>query len=161
MSSFNKNDDIRQLDHTELEEVFALYKELLGPYIEESFGWVDAFQKQRFAESYKLEDLFWYVHENEKKALICRNVLDDAYHIHLLLIPKKHQNKGIGKAVMKVLQTQAFHEKKDLILSTFKSNKKAVSFYNSLGFSVVDEDNYFFSMKLFHNNSWKEKGIKF
>ena len=147
------NENIRQIVYTEIEEAFVLYKELLSPFIEESFGWNEIFQRQRFTESYKLEDLFWYVDEDEKKALVCRNVLEDAYHIQLLLVLKKYQNNGIGKEIMMVIQAKAFDENKGLILSTFKSNTKALSFYNGLGFSVVDEDNDFLSLKLPHNNS--------
>ena len=144
---------ITSLERNEMEGSYILYKELLSPFIINVYGWEESFQRKRFFDSYKSEDMFWYEENGIKKAFICRSTSNETYHIHLLLVPKKYQNQGVGKSVMLLLHSEAYAINRDITLSTFKCNVAASSFYKKLGYISYKEEQDFYNLKLQINNS--------
>ena len=138
----------RKLKPEELSEAYHLYKALLGPYIHEVYGWDESFQAKRFSTTYKLDQFFWYIQEDEKKVLVCKNVSDDYCHLHLFLVPKKYQSQGVGKNVMFALQNETFSQSQVITLSSFKCNSIACDFYRSLGYTIIKDDDDFFTFAL-------------
>jgi ribosomal protein S18 acetylase RimI-like enzyme len=72
--------------------------------------------------------------------------------LHLIVIAEKHQNSGKGKNVMRALDDIARAEKRDISLSSFKCNERAVRLYKSLNYEVTDEEEHFIFFKLSSNN---------
>lgn len=132
----------------ELDAAFALYKTSLYPYIAQVFGWHEAFQRQRFRESYDPADLYWAEHAGERVALVCFKDLPHELHLHLLLFYQAFQGRGLGSRLMAQLHARAAANGQSVTLSSFSCNQAAVSFYKRLGYEVLAEDEQFVDLRL-------------
>lgn len=79
------------------------------------------------SESYVYED------DNEIKGFI--SIIEGNF-IGALFIANNSQNKGIGKALINVVK-EKYHS---ISLAVYKDNEKALNFYLSQGFKVVNEE---------------------
>lgn len=145
---------LENISTDELDEVYELYKEGLFEFIDQTFGWNEEFQRSRFQSSYAKETLFWVLDGNRQRiGLLCYRKSDQALHLSLLLLYKAHQGSGIGRQIMEQLEALASEEGIRITLSTFKVNRKAFSFYQSLGYQVERQDENFYEMSKSFNRS--------
>ncbi len=81
---------------------------------------------------------------------MCFKPYDNAYHIHLLIILPQYQGRTLGKEVMTLIHKRAMEEQREQVtLSSFRSNTRAISFYQALGYQIVDDgDENFVGMTL-------------
>ena len=71
---------------------------------------------------------------------LCVKPYDNAYHIHLLIIFPQYQGRTLGKEVMTLIHKRAMEEgRKHVTLSSFRSSTLAISFYQALGYQIVDD----------------------
>ena len=129
-------------------EVFYIIKSGLYPFVEKVFGWDDSFQKERIKNEYKSEWFNWVIFNGTKVALLCLKPYEQAIHIHLLIVLPEFQSKGIGRKIMECVHDKAKRENRDITLSSFKCNNKAIKFYQQLGYEIIEEDNDFISFQL-------------
>lgn len=139
---------LRAVRQDELDEAFALYKQGLYAYIEQVFGWNEAFQRERFGSSYPLETLYWSEGQGQNQALLCLRETAAERHVHLLLILPEFQRQGLGRSLMQELQRQAAQNGQVVTLSSFKLNTGALAFYQRLGYTIVGEDADFYDLSL-------------
>ena len=92
----------------------------------------------------KLENKFIYsvLFRNKLVGLLCilrkkKNIIID-----LIAISKKYNGKGFGSAIIDNLQLQ-FPKLKNIIVGTYKKNKKAMLFYKKYGFKEIKTYNVF------------------
>ena len=92
----------------------------------------------------KLENKFIYsvLFKNKLVGLLCilrkkKNIIID-----LIAIAKKYNGKGFGGAIIDNLQLQ-FPKLKNIIVGTYKKNKKAMLFYKKYGFKEIKTYNVF------------------
>ncbi|WP_061037699.1 GNAT family N-acetyltransferase [Vibrio coralliirubri] len=147
-----KEEDIQLqlVSNSEFEELFACVKQGIFIHVNSVFGWDDDFQRQRLINDYHPSWFHWIYHKNERVGLVCFKPYDNAYHIHLLIIFPQYQGRSLGKQVMTLIHKKAMAEQlSQVTLSSFRSNTRAISFYQSLGYHVVDDSNaHFTSLKL-------------
>jgi ribosomal protein S18 acetylase RimI-like enzyme len=132
----------------DLVSAYDLYKKELHGVISSAFGWDEVFQKNRFTEKYHLEWFYWIEAENVIVGYVCFNHQDKDLHISLLIIDEQFQGKGIGKKAMIMLNSLAYEKNLKVTLSSFKSNQNAISFYQTLGFKIIRQDEHFFDFEL-------------
>ncbi|WP_048611156.1 GNAT family N-acetyltransferase [Vibrio coralliirubri] len=145
-----ENIQLQLVSNSEFEELFASVKQGLFIHVDSAFGWEDDFQRQRLLNEYHPSWFHWIYRENERVGLVCFKPYDNAYHIHLLIIFPQYQGRSLGKQVMALIHKRAMKEQRSHVtLSSFRSNTRAISFYQSLGYRVVDEgDDDFVGMAL-------------
>tara|TARA_B100001093_G_C26762757_1_gene986491 strand:+ start:704 stop:1384 length:681 start_codon:yes stop_codon:yes gene_type:complete len=92
----------------------------------------------------KLENKFIYsvLFKNKLVGLLCilrkkKNIIID-----LIAIAKKYNGKGFGGAIIDNLQLQ-FPKLKNIIVGTYKKNKKAMLFYKKYGFKEIKTYNVY------------------
>ena len=92
----------------------------------------------------KLENKFIYsvLFRNKLVGLLCilrkkKNIIID-----LIAIAKKYNGKGFGGAIIDNLQLQ-FPKLKNIIVGTYKKNKKAMLFYKKYGFKEIKTYNVY------------------
>ncbi|MBU2864857.1 GNAT family N-acetyltransferase [Reinekea forsetii] len=122
---------------------FDLTKAGLFPFVDEVFGWDDAFQKQRMKDDYEPHWFYWLEFEKEEIGYLCFKRYEQAIHVHLLILKPQWQNRGYGRKVMEFVHSMASLEQRDITLSSFKINTKAVSLYRSLGYHLSGEEEHF------------------
>ena len=130
------------------ETVFDIYRTYLYPYIKEAFGWNTEFQKARFIKSYSHADFSWIDCAGETCGVLCSKESVAELHIHLLIIFEKYQGVGLGRAVMEMLRKNAVNNAKPIRLSSFKVNRQAVTFYRSIGYAELSQDEHFYDFEL-------------
>ncbi|MGF1685052.1 GNAT family N-acetyltransferase [Photobacterium minamisatsumaniensis] len=130
-------------------EVFAVVKQGLFEHIDSVFGWEDDFQRQRLESEYRLKWFHWIFSNDVRVGLVCFRPYDDAYHIHLLLVFPEYRQQRYGKTAMVKVHNQALDEKcKRITLSSFSRNTVVLSFYERLGYEVVENEEDFVSLSL-------------
>lgn len=131
----------------DFEEVFSALKRGLFHYIDAVFGWDDQFQRHRLKTEYQADWFHWLYVDNKRAGLLCFKPYDNALHVHFLVIETSYQGKQIGANVMAMVHDQAIAKmKQQVTLSSFKRNQRAISFYESLGYEIVDTDDRFVSL---------------
>lgn len=133
----------------ELNKAFDLYKSALHQVIENVFGWDESFQINRFKTHYELEWFNWIEIKSSRIGYICYFPKETEVHVSLLIIFDAFQSKGYGKIVMSKIEQNALKQNKKVTLSSFKANERAVSFYKSMGYEVISEDEHFLDLSKF------------
>ncbi|PMF06720.1 histone acetyltransferase [Vibrio lentus] len=143
------------VSNLEFEELFACVKQGIFIHVDNVFGWDDDFQRKRLLNDYHPSWFHWVYLGKERIGLVCFKPYDNAYHIHLLIISPQYQDRSLGKQAMTLIHKRAMKEQRDQVtLSSFRSNTRAISFYQALGYRVVDEgDDDFVGMTLNLANS--------
>jgi len=134
---------------TEAELKFHALKQGLFEHVDAVFGWNDDFQKERMSQEYQTDWFYWIKRDKTRVGLICFKPYDNAYHVHLLLVFPECQNQGVGQQVMHALHQQARQQLRDKVtLSSFVRNRKAIQFYQRLGYTILNQEDDFVSMSL-------------
>ncbi len=134
------------------EDVFSLMKSGLHPFVDEVFGWDDEFQKVRIKQDYKPGWFYWVYNGSDRLGFVCYKRYDQALHLHLIVLELKHQGKGLGKEIMASIHNIAQVEKRDITLSSFKCNKRAVKLYKSLGYEITGDEEHFYLFRRVYCN---------
>jgi ribosomal protein S18 acetylase RimI-like enzyme len=119
--------------------LYRLLREALGPYIEQLWGWDEAFQQERWVRVF--EPARWQVISEGEVALgglELEHCPDELYLGNLLIFPE-HQSRGIGTTVVQGLLAAAHAEGKPVRLQVLKVNP-ARGLYARLGFVEVGEN---------------------
>jgi ribosomal protein S18 acetylase RimI-like enzyme len=128
--------------------LFALYESSLREHIDRTFGWDEAFQRDRFDKSY-CDAEFSLIDSGLATVGYCVVKREtESLHLSLLLVQPEFQNRGIGRVVMQTLMSQAAEHNRPLTLSCFLRNEGAMRFYEQLGFSIVSRDEHFVTYRL-------------
>ncbi len=135
---------------SEFEALFNCVKQGIFTHVDKVFGWDDDFQRQRLIKDYHPSWFHWIYHKNERVGLVCFKPYDNAYHVHLLIIFPQYQDQSFGKKAMLLIHNKAHQEQRNQVtLSSFRSNTRAISFYQALGYQIVDDsDEDFVGMTL-------------
>jgi len=133
------------------EDVFGLTKKGLYPFVDEVFGWDDAFQKQRMRDDYKPEWFYWVVESNIRLGYVCFKPYNQSLHLHLIILAQRFIGNGCGRKVMEAVHKVAEKEDRDVTLSSFKCNERAVNMYKSLRYEIEGEDEHFILFRKPHN----------
>ncbi|MFS1860341.1 GNAT family N-acetyltransferase [Vibrio lentus] len=143
------------VSNSEFEELFTCVKQGIFIHVDSVFGWDDDFQRQRLLNDYHPSWFHWVYLGKQRVGLVCFKPDDNAYHVHLLIILPQYQGRTLGKEVMTLIHKRAMEEQREqVILSSFRSNTRAISFYQALGYQIVDDsDENFVGMALNLANS--------
>ena len=134
-------------DEADGDALFALYKLLLYTYIDQTFGWEDDFQRDRFDTAYRHCEFTLVKMGSVIAGYFATKYEQDAVHVSLLFIKPEFQRKGIGREIMKTLTAHATAVNRSVTLSCFICNQPAMDFYKNLGFRVTTKDEYFVSYR--------------
>lgn len=138
---------------SELETVFTYYSDALYHYIDEVFGWDESFQRHRLLDV-GLEGFYWVTHKQVRIGIVWINVVEQALHLHLLLVFSQWQNQGYGHTIVAHLKAFARQRGlKCLTLSSFIKNQGAIRFYQRQGFDLVERETHFVNLRHDLNNA--------
>lgn len=131
----------------DLSAVFELYQLCLFPYIDEEFGWNQTWQERWFQDNYQWEHFRWINRESQRCGLVYCEERPEEIRLRLLLVWPESQSKGLGADVMQLLWQEAVSAHKPVSLSCIKCNKRAIKFYQSVGYSITDEEDHFIHLQ--------------
>ncbi len=126
--------------------LFDLYCRTMMPFIKAAWGWDDVFQSTSFSEHLAPSD--WTIITVDQRGVggfVLKENLDNLW-LEMLLIEPDYQRGGIGRSIVQHLKDTSAGCRKPVQLSVIKSNP-VMSFYESLGFNVFDEDNWCYKLQ--------------
>ena len=127
------------LGSNDITYAYNLYCETLHSDIEETFGWDEEFQQERFKVEYELNSLYWIYVEEKRVGLTCYTCNENSVHTRLLLITPTCQKVGYGRNAMAKIEEVAKTLNLPVTLSVFRTNNAAYRFYTSIGYTTVSE----------------------
>lgn len=120
--------------------LFELHKAALKEYVEQIWGWDEAWQRDYFFKTLNLADSRLILLGEERIGrLTVEEKPDHIFLAYIALLPA-HQGKGIGTEVIRSVMAEAKEKGKPVILSVLKPNP-AKALYERLGFIITTSDN--------------------
>ena len=142
---------IRRATVEDCEDLFDLHREVFAAHIEQIWGWDDAWQRTNFAAEFSSTSTTVIEIDGRIAGFVqIRDEIERVYLQNIALAPN-HQGHGLGGQIVGDLKTKAADLGLPLELSVFRTNARAVAFYQRLGFAVVARDGDFVRM------IWREK----
>jgi ribosomal protein S18 acetylase RimI-like enzyme len=118
--------------------LFACYKQAMRDYVEQAWGWDEAFQRASFAEHLPWRRFEMIVVDGAPVGGLCVREAADEIELEMFILAPRVQRMGIGSDVLIGLMRRAREEKRRLSLSVLKVNP-ARALYERLGFRMVGE----------------------
>lgn len=145
--------ELQPASEADVGPIYSLYRDLFQSHIEQIWGWDESWQRENFTKEWE-EARTWRI-ESEKQLsgyLQLRNEADFMYVLSLGVLPA-FQGRRIGHRIMVSLQEEAASLGQSLRLSVFRTNPRALSFYQALGFGITEET------EAFHRLEWRVEGM--
>jgi len=120
--------------------VWQLKKLTMRAYVEQTWGvWNDTFQRSHFQANFAPANLEIIVIDGRDVGYLqCERARHEIFLANISVAPDL-QNRGLGSAVIRGLQTQAAAARLPIRLQVLKANPAARRLYARLGFTVIDE----------------------
>jgi ribosomal protein S18 acetylase RimI-like enzyme len=120
--------------------VYELKKVAYREYVEQTWGWDDAFQFRFHRQNFAAGNTY-IIYEGDKRigSVDVKEGADNIFLSGLYILPR-YQSKGIGTAIINQLFERALTANKRLELEVLKVNVKAQKLYEKLGFTKTDRD---------------------
>jgi ribosomal protein S18 acetylase RimI-like enzyme len=120
--------------------VYQLKKTAYMEYVEQVWGWDDAFQYRFHSESFAAGNTNIIFEGDKRIGSVDVDEATSSIFISGLYILPDHQSRGIGTTIINQLLERAKAANKRLELEVLKVNVKALRLYERLGFTKTDRD---------------------
>jgi ribosomal protein S18 acetylase RimI-like enzyme len=136
----------RAASDADLDLLYRIVREALGPYVVQTWGkWDDAEQRRRFDEVTRAEDHAILEVDGGAVGCLCVRFTEDACHLNRLMILPECQNRGIGGRVLAEILQDAKQRGVAVKLRVLKVNPARL-FYERYGFVVNGQTDWHYSM---------------
>ena len=116
--------------------LFELHKAALKEYVEQTWGWDEAWQRDYFFKTFNLADSRLILLGEERVGrLTVEEKPDHVFLAYIALLPA-HQGRGVGTEVVRSVTAEAKEKGKPVMLSVLKPNP-AKALYERLGFVIT------------------------
>ena len=135
---------LRKATASDLDLTYKIKKNALQEYLEMLWGWNEQAQNDFHREHFKKEH--FQIIEQQEEGIGYLEIENHQDHIFLsnIMILKHFQGKGIGKIILEDL----INHHSEIRLEVLKVNKKAVQFYQNLGFKTFEEGEDSYQMNI-------------
>ncbi len=130
----------------EKENIFELYRIVMGDYISEIWGWNEQWQINDFTINFNPKKIIVFYKDNILVAYSHVENWKAKIHLRMMVVHPNHQGNGIGTKLIKSFISIGKKQSKSLCLDVFKINTKAKYFYEKHGFSVISETDFSYKM---------------
>lgn len=137
--------ELRQGLISDGEWLYQLYRLTMRSYIEETWGWDEAFHINGFKTNLHPTKFKIVIVEGINVGAYIINNEPDHYWLEMIFISPKVQKHGLGSSIINNLQKESKKNGKPLKLSVLRVNP-AKEFYSRFGFHVYDKNEDTFKM---------------
>ncbi len=137
----------RKAQATDSEFAFAVKEAAFREYVEQIWGWDDAYQRDLHNRRFDAQDICIIQFYGTDVGFLSTSNASDTLNVKQLYLLPEYQGRGVGAACMKRIIDDANLEQKPVTLQVLKINTRATAFYQRLGFTIVDENSTHFQMK--------------
>jgi len=139
------NYSTRQICQSDIDFVFHVHKETLGPYVDLIWGWNDANQYERIQNKIGSDSKIIRI-DGEDVGYLDFEINDHSYVLNSILLLPKSQGRGVGSYIINTIMEMAKQDEKPVRLRVFKINP-AKNLYERLGFTYSGETEFHFQME--------------
>ena len=127
---------------------FETKKAVLRDYAEKGPGWDEDVEQQRHRDRFAAQDFRIISFEGADVGILAVAVTPDCLKLNQLLLLPDYQRKRIGARCMAMVIAEGRLLGLPVQLRVMKANPRALSFYERLGFTVVDVTDHYVVMQL-------------
>ena len=132
----------------DLDLIYHIVKQALGPYVVQTWGkWDEDQQRRRFDEVTRAQDHEILLVDGKCVGCLCAKFTDQQCDLARLMILPEFQNQGIGGLVLREILQEAKDRGVPVKLRVLKVNAAARRFYERYGFLTTAESEWHFSME--------------
>lgn len=135
---------IRKALEQDLDLTYKIKKNALKEYLEMLWGWNEKAQKDFHQNQFKKDHFQIIELQNETIGYLEIERYEDHIFLANLMILQRFQGQGIGKIIMEDL----LKNNPNIQLEVLKVNQRAIQFYKGFGFTIIDELEVSFRMKI-------------
>ena len=136
----------RKAQQTDIDYLLWLRKETMNEHL--IFSGMDVDEENHLRRIlYQFDDAQIILFNDQKIGLLKISEFQNRIEIIQIQIEPEFQGKGIGQKIIKSIIEKASEKKLPIKLSVLKGNK-AKKLYESVGFKVIEENDYSFVMKI-------------
>jgi ribosomal protein S18 acetylase RimI-like enzyme len=119
--------------------VFGVIRVTMREYIDRTWGWDDAWQREHFAATFDARALcIVVVNEHDAGVLEVYRNPDALYLANIQILPR-FQSRGVGAGIIRGLMERAGELGLPMTLQVLKANPGARRLYERLGFALAGE----------------------
>jgi len=138
MATPNTQVTLRPATLDDKEFLWRLHRETMRQYVDQTWGWEDSWQRQRFEENFNPTSIQIIECERQPVGLMRLERRDDEIFLSLIEIAPEFQNRGIGSQLIRELFRECDSTRRPMRLFVLKVNP-ARRLYERLGFVCVEE----------------------
>jgi ribosomal protein S18 acetylase RimI-like enzyme len=136
----------RQATDRDVDFLYALHVATMKEYVNQTWGWDDAFQESVFRKSYVPAHIQIITSNSKDIGMISLEERTADVFLRAIEIRPEDQGKGIGTTIIQQVINDAVLKLKPVHLQVLKVNP-VKGLYERLGFSVIEETKTHFIMK--------------
>lgn len=140
------NWELCDVSNADREFLFELHRLALGPYIAETWGWDENWQRDHFDRAFPTANWKLLVVDGCRVGAVRTSDTDGELYLEDILILPGFQRRGLGSAVILSLLGEAASSGRTVGLQVLKVNP-AIHLYARLGFVVIGEDDVHVRMR--------------
>lgn len=125
---------------------YDIRKNALGKYVEETWGWNEAWQLKYHENDFNTEILQIIEVGGNPAGTLESFEENGAIIVSGLYLAGEYQNRGIGESLMRKILGEANEKELPVKLQVLKVNGRAKKFYEMLNFKVYDENDTHFKL---------------
>ena len=121
------------------DRLFEIHRAALGPYVEQTWGWDEAWQREHFRKHFDLTGLSVIQCDGREVGFMQVARRPDATWLHNIEIEPDYQGRGLGTLLVRALLEDARKRRIPVRLQVLRVNERARWFYERLGFTATGE----------------------
>jgi len=140
---------LRQATESDSEFAYQVKKRAFKQYIEQTWGWDEAHQRQYHARHFDPSEVQVITYQGQDAGWLEVRREEEALWIAEIYISPEYQNRGIGSFLIAEALLEARQKGVPAKLGVLKVNTRAKRLYERLGFRVVSETRTHYLMEAF------------
>ena len=137
----------RHATEDDVDFLYAMHVATMKEYVDQTWGWDDAFQESVFQKNYVPAEIRVVTFEGKNVGMISLEEREEDIFLRAIEILPSHQGQGIGARIVQQIITETASKQKPVLLYVLKVNPTK-GLYERLGFSAIEETDTHFIMKI-------------
>ena len=140
--------NIRKAVQADVDFTFAVKEAAFREYVEKVWGWDEIDQRELHEVRFASQNAHIIQYRGIDVGYYSMSSTADWISVYQIFILPAYQRKGLGSACMRRILSDARAQKKVVRLQVLKINTRATTFYEGLGFKIVDVDDTHVQMEI-------------
>ena len=138
---------LRKASHCDKEFVYQVKRAAFKEYVDQVWGWEEGEQRKLHDRRFRSQDFHSIELDGKDVGIMSVAQRPDCVTVNQLYILPAYQGRGIGRQCMSMVIDEAAKLALPIRLTVLKVNRRAVAFYERLGFAIMGDSATHFLME--------------